>query len=58
MRQTQQVEQEVAPTNKIGMQKRVHVVKQAVAKRKIMECVWLGEKVILRIQTKNQMKNY
>ena len=36
--------------------KQVHVVKQEVVKRKMLECVKLGEKVILRIQTKNQME--
>ena len=53
MRQTKQVQQEVTPTNHILMQKQVHVVKQEVVKRKILECVRVGEKVILRIQTKN-----
>ena len=53
MRQTKQVEQEVTPTNQIWMQKKDHVMKQAVVKSKILECVRVGEKVILRIQTKN-----
>ena len=55
MRQTKQVEQEVTPKNKICMQKQVHVVKQAVVKKKMLEYVKVGEKVIFRIQTKNQM---
>ena len=38
------------------MQKPVHVVNQVVVKRKMLECVKVGEKVILRIQTKNQME--
>ena len=36
------------------MQKQVRVVNQAVVKRKILECVRVGEKLILRIQTKNK----
>ena len=56
MRQTEQVEQEFTPKNQIRMQKQVHVVKQAVVKRKMLECVKVGEKVILIIQTKNQME--
>ena len=36
--------------------KKVHVMKQAEVKRKIMECVKVGEKVILRIQTKNKVE--
>ena len=46
----------VTPTNKIRMQKQVHVLNQAVVKRKMLECVKVGEKVILRIQTKNKME--
>ena len=38
------------------MQKQVHVVKEAVVKRKILECVRVGENLVLRIQTKNQME--
>ena len=38
------------------MQKQVHVVKQAVVKRKILEFVRVGEKVIWRIQTKNKIE--
>ena len=38
---------------KIRMQKKVHVTKQGALKRKMLECVKVGEKVILRIQTKN-----
>ena len=37
------------------MQKHVHVVKQAVVKKKMLECVKVGEKVVLRIKMKNQM---
>ena len=51
MIQTKQVEQEFTPTNQISMQKQVHVVKQAVVKMKILDCVRVGEKVILRIRT-------
>ena len=50
------VEQNVTPTNQIRMQKKAHVVKQAAVKRKMLECVKVGEKVILSIQTKNQME--
>ena len=53
MRQTKHVEQEVTPTNQIRIQKQVHVVKKAVVKRKILECVRVVERVILIIQTKN-----
>ena len=44
MRQTKQVKQEVTPTNQIWMQIQVHVVKQAVAKRKMLEYERVGEK--------------
>ena len=44
MRQTKQVEQKVTPTNQIRMQKQVHVLKQAAVKRKMLECVKVGEK--------------
>ena len=57
MRQTKQVEQEVTPTNQILIQYKLHVVKQAAMKRKILEWVKIGEKVVLSIQTNNQMKN-
>ena len=43
-------------TKKNQMQKKLHVMKQAAVKRKISECVKLGEKVILSIQTNNQME--
>ena len=36
--------------------KKVHVVMQAEVKRKMPECVKVGENVILSIQTKNQME--
>ena len=52
MRQTKQVEQEVTPTNQIWMQKQVHLLKQSAVKRKILECVRVGESN-LRIQTRN-----
>ena len=42
MRQTKQVDQEVTPTDQIWMQKQVHVVKKAVVKRKILECIRVG----------------
>ena len=58
MRQTKQVEQRFTPTNQIRMQKQVHVVNPAVVKRKMLECFKVGETVILRIQTKNQMETY
>ena len=38
------------------MQKKVHVMKQGAVKRNILECVMVGEKVILSIQTNNQME--
>ena len=41
---------------KIRMQKKVHVMKQGAVKRKMLECVIVGEKLILSIQTKNQME--
>ena len=44
-----QVERKVTPTNQIRMQKQVHVVKQAAVKRKMLEIVKVGEKVILSI---------
>ena len=47
MIQTKQVEQEVTSTNQILMQKQVHVVKQALVKRNILECIRVREKVIL-----------
>ena len=56
MRQTKQVDQEVTPTNQIWMQKQVHVVKQAVVKRKMLECVKIGDKVVFKKQTKNKME--
>ena len=56
MRKTKQVERKVTPTNQIRIQKKVHVVKQAVMKKKILECLKVGEKTILSIQTKNQME--
>ena len=56
MRQTELIKQIVTPTNQIRMKKNVHVMKQGVVKRKMLECVIVGEKVILSIQTKNQME--
>ena len=44
----------VTPTNQIQMQKKVHVMKQGAVKRKMLECVIVGEKLILSLQTKNQ----
>ena len=49
MRQAKPVEQIVTPTNRIRMQKKVHEMKQAAVKRKMLECVKVGEKVILSI---------
>ena len=37
------------------MQKKGLVMKQAAVKRKMLECVRVGERVILSIQTNNQM---
>ena len=54
-RQTELVKQTVTP-KKNRMQKKVHVMKQGTVKRKMLECVIVGEKVILSIQTKNQME--
>ena len=50
------IEQILTPKNQIRMQKNVHVMNQAAVKRKMLECVKVGEKVILSIQTENQMK--
>ena len=38
------------------MQKKVHVMKQEAVKKNMLEFVIVGEKVILSIQTKNQME--
>ena len=54
MRQTELVKQIVTPTKQIRMQKKVHVMKQGSVKKNMLECVIVGEKVILSIQTKNQ----
>ena len=56
MRQTELFKRIVTPTNQIRMQKNVRVMKQGTVKRKMLECVIVGEKVILSIQTKNQME--
>ena len=56
MRQTKLVKQIVTPTNKIRILKKVHVIKQGAVKRKMLEYVIVGEKVILSIQAKNQME--
>ena len=55
-RQTELVKQIVTPTKQILMQKKVHVMKQRAVKRNILECVILEEKVVLNIQTRNQME--
>ena len=54
-RQTELVKRIVIPTNQIRMQKKVHVMKQGAVKRKMLECVIVGENVILSIQTNNQL---
>ena len=56
MRQTKQVDRIVTHTNPIRMQKKVHAMKQAEVKKKMLECVKVGENMILSIQTKNQME--
>ena len=38
------------------MKKKVNVMKQGAVKKNMLECVIVGEKVILSIQTKNQME--
>ena len=38
------------------MQKKVHVMKQVAVKKNMLECVIVWEKVILNIQTNNQME--
>ena len=38
------------------MQKKVHVMKQGAVNKNMLECVIVGEKVILSIQTKDQME--
>ena len=52
IRQPKQVNQKVTPTIKILMWTHHYGVKQAVVKRKILECLRVGEKLIFRIQTK------
>ena len=56
MRQTELVKKIVTPTKKIRMQKKMHVMKQGAVKKNMLEFVIGGEKVILNIQTKNQME--
>ena len=56
MRQTKLVKQIVTPTNKTRILKNVHVIKQGAVKRKMLEYLIVGEKVILSIQAKNQME--
>ena len=56
MRQTELVKPIVTPTKQIRMQKNVHVMKQGAVKKKMLECVIVGEKVILSLQTKNQIE--
>ena len=46
----------MTPTKTIRMKKKVHVMKQGAVKKKMLECVIVGEKVILSLQAKNQMK--
>ena len=55
-RQTELVKQIVTPTKHIQMKKKVHVMKQGSLKKNMLECVIVGEKGSLSIQTKNQMK--
>ena len=38
------------------MQKKVHVMKQGAFDKNTLECVIIGEKVILNIQMKNKME--
>ena len=38
--------------------KKIHVMKQGTVKKNMLKCVIVGEKVILILQTKNQMKKY
>ena len=52
MIKTKQVERKVTPKNKIRMQKQIHAEKQAVLKRNLLECVKIGEKVILEEKEK------
>ena len=54
MRQTELVKRIVTPTKQIRMKKKVHVMKQGALKKNMLECVIVGEKVILSIQTRNQ----
>ena len=49
--QSEQVKQQLTPTFKILMQTHHDGVKQEIAKRKMLECVRVVEKVMLRIQT-------
>ena len=56
MRQTEPVKPIMTPRNQIRMKKKVHVMKQVKVRRKMLKCVIVGEKVILSIQTKNQME--
>ena len=61
MRQTKQVERKVTPTNQIRMQKQVHVVKQAVVKRKMLKRKILNylsvlENVTVKTEMRKQRK--
>ena len=56
MRQKKPVKRIVTPKNQIQIQKKLHVMKQRAVKRKMLESVIVGEKVILSIQTKIQME--
>ena len=38
------------------MQKKVHVMKQGAVMKNMLECVIVGENVILSMQAKNQME--
>ena len=52
IKQYEQVEQQVTPPIQILMWTYHNGVKQAVVKRNIMECVSVGEKVMLRLKMK------
>ena len=52
IRQTEQVEQQVTPTIQIIIQTHHDGVTQVLVKRERLECVRVGEKLMLRIQKK------
>ena len=54
IRKTEQVEQQKTPPIQILMRTYQNLLKQAIMKKNILECVRVGEKIMLRIQIKNR----